>query len=585
MASDIVEELLDRVDIVDVIQRYVPLKRAGSNFSGCCPFHNEKTPSFIVSPTKQIFKCFGCGVGGNVFKFIQEIEKCDFRDAVKILAERENLKLEDYQNSFKYHNQNDEIKKEMLKRIHKLAQEYFVEQLQHNPQALQYVKEERKLTDEVISEFGIGYAPDHFSELLNVLKSKGFSDEDLIESSLAKKNEKGDIFCFFRKRITFPIYDLMNNIVGFTARVLNHDELPKYLNSAEHRAFEKGKILYGLAHSKPHIVKEKKVIIVEGQMDVIGLSRLWFPLGVATSGTALTEMHIKTLKRFTEKVYLLFDNDSAGLQATFRALKLCYHQNIYPKMLTLPQGVKDVDELANQQEGKEIFTKMLEDASDGFLVIFERVRAGKDMSSSSDKQDLINGMFELILSIENLTMQEHYKEVLADKLWFPVVTITHQFTNYKNKQGKFFIRQKQNQEEKKTSYSIDREQLFDVLFFEEFIKNLIDNEEFIQNFLKFWKIIAEAVPESLLSRAINHQLTEWEKEQIRELQLWWENELLKYSETEIKIAIIKKIMRGAWNGAGNSTKFQEYSQQAMKSKMITDAQKKELSQLKINLMK
>lgn len=275
MAGNIFDDLRDRIDIVDLISKYVPLKRSGSNFAGCCPFHNEKTPSFIVSPSKQIFKCFGCGKGGDIFSFLQEIERIDLWDAVKLLAEREHLNLADYQiNSYKDYHKDE---KEKLKRMHKLAQEFFTTKLAENPQALQYLKEKRNLNDETIATFGIGYAPDSFSDLLNFLREKGFTDEDLLQGSLAKKNEKGDVFAFFRNRITFPIYDLMNNVVGFTARVLNPDEMPKYLNSSEHRAFEKGKILYGLSHAKPHIVQEKKVMIVEGQMDVIGLFRLGFP--------------------------------------------------------------------------------------------------------------------------------------------------------------------------------------------------------------------------------------------------------------------------------------------------------------------
>ena len=576
MASDIVEELLNRVDIVEVIQRYVPLKRAGSNFSGCCPFHREKTPSFMVSSSKQIFKCFGCGIWGNVFKFIQEIEKCDFRDAVKMLAEREHLNLSQYQRS-NYSNAHSE-EKEKLKRIHKLAQEYFTQQLQKHPEAQKYLKEKRNLTDDIVKEFGLGYAPDHFSDLLSFLRSQGFTNSDLLEASLAKQKEGGEPFAFFRNRITFPICDLMKNVVGFTARAMNSEDQPKYLNSSEHKAFEKGKILYGLSHSKPHIIQEKKVIIVEGQMDVIGLRRLGFPIGVATSGTALTDFHIKTLKRFTENVYLLFDNDSAGLQATFRALKLCYHQNIYPKMLSLPEGYKDADELANNPEGKEIFAQMIEKAEDGFIQFFGKLRNQFDMNSPIDKQKFINSMFELIIAIDNLTIQEHYKGVLAEKLGFSPEIIGIQFDKYKRGEGKILLRQYQNEEEeqKAQKYKIDRETLFDALFFEKFIDNLLPNDPFLSDFYTFWNQIVTALPDSLLGAVLQNTLEEDQKNEVRELQLRRENELEKYPDQETKKIVIKKII---------SQNVQEYFKFAIKSPVFPDEEKIKLTRLKMLLLR
>lgn len=576
MASDIVEELLNRVDIVEVIQRYVPLKRAGSNFSGCCPFHREKTPSFMVSPSKQIFKCFGCGIGGNVFKFIQEIEKCDFRDAVKLLAEREHLDLSQYQKST-YSNAHSE-EKEKLKRLHKLAQEYFIQQLAQHTEAQKYLKEKRNLTDDIVKEFGLGYAPDHFSDLLSFLRSQGFTNSDLLEASLAKQKEGGEPFSFFRNRITFPICDLMKNVVGFTARVINPEDQPKYLNSSEHKAFEKGKILYGLSHTKPHIIQEKKVIIVEGQMDVIGLRRLGFPIGVATSGTALTDFHIKTLKRFTENVYVLFDNDSAGLQATFRALKLCYHQNIYPKMLSLPEWYKDADELANNPEGKEIFAQIIEKSEDGFIQFFERLRNQFDMNSPIDKQKLINSMFELIIATDNLTIQEHYKGVLAEKLGFSPEIVGVQFNKYKRGEGKFLLRQYQNEAEEQTEqkYKIDRETLFDALFSEKFIDNLLPNDPFLSDFYTFWNQIVAALPESLLGAVFQNTLEEDQKNELRELQLRRENELEKYPDQTTKKIAIKQII---------SQKVQEYFKLAIKSPNLSDEEKMQFTRLKMQLLK
>jgi DNA primase len=523
--ASLIDEVLAHVDIVDVIAEYVPLKRSGANFAGCCPFHHEKTPSFIVSPQKQIFKCFGCGQGGNVFSFIQEIEKIDFRDAVKFLAEREHIDISHYQTTTAYQQHNKD-EKEKLKRMHKLAQDFFVENLKKSPEAMNYLKEKRKLTDETIATFGVGYAPDKSYELLQYLRSQGFTDEDLLQGSLAKKSANSpEIYAFFRHRIMFPIYDLMKNIVGFTARVLNPEELPKYLNSSEHKAFNKSKILYGLSHAKDYLPTFQKLIVVEGQMDVIGLTRLGFPIGVATSGTSLTEEHIKTIKRYTENLYFLFDNDKAGQQATFRALKLCYHQNVFPKLITLPPFVKDVDDVANLENGKETFEQCLETAEDGFLAMFSRRRDASDMNSPVDKQKLINAMFEIILSVGNLAIQEHYKLLLAEKLGFAPEIIAFQLKRYKEGEGRLFVRLQSRynkaSEETETSYQLSRELLFVSLFYKDFLSTLFAFPELTT----FATQIAIALPDSLLAKTFNGDLTDPETSDLNEQQLRREKEL------------------------------------------------------------
>lgn len=272
--SKITEDILSNIDMVDLVNRYVPLKRAGANFTACCPFHNEKTPSFMVSPSKQIFKCFGCGKGGNVLTFMQEIERIDFWDAVKELAKIGNIDMTKYDFDHKKHDERQD-EKEKIKRIHKLTQNFFLEQLEQNPEAKKYLIEERKLDEKTIKEFGIGYAPNSHYATTQQLKSKGFSDQDMIDASLAKKSQTGgDIYGFFKHRITFPIYDTMNNIVGFSARIIDPNDKPKYLNSAEHKAFQKSQILYGLNRAKQEIKEHDALFIVEGQMDVIGLARL-----------------------------------------------------------------------------------------------------------------------------------------------------------------------------------------------------------------------------------------------------------------------------------------------------------------------
>ena len=576
MPNSLVDEVLGRVDIVDVISKYVPLKRAWSNFSACCPFHGEKTPSFMVSPTKQIFKCFGCGKWWNVFTFIQEIERIDFRDAVKLLAEQEHIDVSQYQQVSSYA-QKSQDDKEKLKRMHKLAQDFFVESLKNSQTALDYLHNKRHLDDNLISEFWVWYANDKHYELLNMLRSKWFSDNDLLEASLAKRNANWEIYAFFRNRITFPIYDLMKNVVWFSARVLNPDDAPKYINSSEHRAFEKSKILYWLSHAKQYINTQQKLIVVEGQMDVIWLARLWFPIWVATSGTALTEQHVKILKRHTENLYLLFDNDQAGRQATFRALKLCYAQDIFPKIITLPEWFKDADEIANHENWNQIFQECIDKATDWFLEIFDRLRNSFDMNSPVDKTKLINAMFELIIAVNNVLIQESYKRAFADKLWFPFETVDLQFKKYVQWAGKIFLQQQRRQEDTSTPYQLDREKLFISLFHNWFINGQIDKEsEFAQDLNKFVMQVSRADVDWLLSHALNNNCSEEEKSILDEFQLRREKELWELSDERAKRQVITTTITPV---------IQELFKLATKSKDLTDDEKKQLILLKWKLGK
>ena len=574
MANSLVDEVLGRVDIVDVISRYIPLKRAGSNFSACCPFHWEKTPSFMVSPTKQIFKCFGCGKWWNVFTFIQEIERIDFRDAVKVLAEQEHIDVSQYQQVSAY-TQKYQDDKEKLKRMQKLAQDFFVESLKNNQTALDYLHEKRHLDDKLISEFWIWYANDKHYELLNMLRSKWFTDDDLLEASLAKRNANGEIYAFFRNRITFPIYDLMKNVVGFSARVINPDDAPKYINSAENRAFEKSKILYGLSHAKQYINTHQKLIVVEWQMDVIWLARLWFPVWVATSWTALTEQHIKILKRHTENLFLLFDNDQAGRQATFRALKLCYAQDLFPKIISLPDWFKDADDLANNANWAQLFQQCLDKATDWFMEMFERLRGSFDMNSPVDKTKLINTMFELILAVNNVLIQESYKRAFAEKLWFPFETVDLQFKKYVQWAGKIFLQQQRKQEDTSSQYQLDREKLFISLFHNWFIDSqLKDETDFLSDLHCFVMQVARADPDWLLDHTLNNSCSDEEETTLDEFQLRREKEIADLSDEKSKRQVVVTTITPV---------IQEFFKLATKSRNLTDDEKKQLIVLKWKL--
>ena len=473
---------------------------------------------------------------------MQEIEKIDFRDAVKELAKMQHIDLEKYDTSLKK-NAAESDEKGKLKRIHTLAQNFFRENLQNHPEAQQYLEDVRKLSPELIEHFGIGYAPESYYELVQRLRTKGFNDNDILEASLAKRNANGEIYAFFRNRITFPIADTMGNIVGFSARVLNPEDKPKYLNSAEHKAFEKSKILYGLNLAKNAIREQEKLIIVEGQMDVLGLAKLDMPIGVATSGTALTEDHVKTLKRYTENIYLLFDNDSAGQQASKRALKLFYQQNLFPKIIKLPTEQKDVDDLANTPEGKEVFNHCLNSAQDGFITVYQDLRSQLDMSSPIDKQKLINTLFEMILSVNSLTIQEHYKSLLAEELGFAFEILDAQFKRYKNTDWKFYATQSsQKNSQEHEHYQLERELLFVALFYQEHLNTYLWNNAASQGLLYFIQLLTKADPESLLNQALHWEIPSEQKQKIEELTLRRDNQLEPLTTPEKKYQMILQII-------------------------------------------
>jgi len=535
--SKLTEDILSTIDIVDIVGKYMPLKRAGANFTGNCPFHNEKTPSFMVSPSKQIFKCFWCGKGGNVITFMQEIERIDFRDAAKELAKQANIDLAKYQIDPKKHDdRNDE--KEKIKRIHKIAQKFFVEQLAKNPEAKKYLNEQRKLSDQTINEFGIGYAPDSHYTMIHELKNKGFVDKDLIESSLAKKSQTwGDIYTFFKHRITFPIYDTMNNIVGFSARIVDPNDKPKYLNSAEHKAFEKSKLLYGLNRAKNDIKQHNALFIVEGQMDVIGLARLGYHLGVATCGTALTQEHLKLIKRYTEHLFFIFDSDDAGQEASLRGLTLAYQNNLFPKIITLPEWFKDIDELANTADGKEKFDTQRKESQDGFSVVFQNLKKKFDITSPIDKQKILNVLFGLILNISNMSMQDHYIQVLGEKLGMGYEVMRAQYVQFAKNDGRFILQQTSKKTEKK--YEIDRELLVAALFYQDFIRQFIESQDKREQLLQLITQVTTTLPEIPIAQAAHD---ESKHEILLELQLRRDKELNDGKEEDKRYQTIKQII-------------------------------------------
>ena len=354
--EEIIEEVRSRNDIVDLISTYVPLKKKGSSYFGLCPFHNEKSPSFSVSRDKQMYYCFGCGAGGNVFTFLMEYENFSFPEALKYLAERAGMELPEEE-------LNEEAKRAMdekarLREMNKLSANYFYYLLhsKRGQKGLAYLKD-RGITDATIKHFGLGYADIYNDDLYRFLKSKGYSDEDLKDSALVTIDERRGGSDKFWNRVMFPIMDVNNRVIGFGGRVMG-DGSPKYLNSKETKLFDKSRNLYGLNFARSS--RKKEIILCEGYMDVISMHQAGFTNAVAALGTAFTSGHGTLLKRYTENVILSFDSDEAGQRAILRAIPILKEAGLTVRVLDLTP-YKDPDEFIKAKGAAE-FSKLLVNA-------------------------------------------------------------------------------------------------------------------------------------------------------------------------------------------------------------------------------
>ena len=350
--EDIVEQVKNSYDIIDVIGRYVVLKRAGSNYKGLCPFHNEKTPSFMVSQEKQIFTCFGCGATGDVISFVQRHENLEFMEAVEKLAEEAGIEI-------RKNVRGTEKKKEELYEVSRLAARHFYKNLRQGAnEGLKYVVA-RGISPETAAKFGIGYAKGEWQDLTGFFQKKGASEELGFEAGLFAKNKNGGTYDKFRNRVIFPILNTRDKVIGFGGRAID-DSTPKYLNSAESAIFKKKDNLYGLNLAKNAIRKANLAILVEGYMDVVSLADAGVENVVATLGTALTAEQAKLLKRYTDTVVLSYDSDGAGQNATMRGIDILKEAGCRVRILQLDEG-KDPDEYI-RKNGKESFEKLVNQA-------------------------------------------------------------------------------------------------------------------------------------------------------------------------------------------------------------------------------
>ena len=404
-SEEILNEVRQSNDIVDVISQYVHLKRSGRNFFGLCPFHNEKSPSFSVSPDKQIFHCFGCGVGGNVITFVSQIEGLNFVETVQMLAERANIQLPTLQNNG---DTQREILKDKVYKVNEFTAEYYHQNL-YKPQAKmaqEYVKK-RQLTNETLKSFRIGFSG-KFDELYQELKRQGFQEQEILESGLVNKNERGQYIDRYRNRLMFPICDARGRVIAFGGRVLD-DSKPKYINSPENVVYSKGRHLFGLNVAKKG--DTKKLLIVEGYMDVISLHQRGITNVVAPLGTALTEQQGWLLRKNSEQIILSFDSDDAGIKAKLRAIDILQNMGCDLRVIQL-EGAKDPDEYILKY-GNMRFQNVIDKA---FSVVEFKVKILKkelDLDNTNDKIKFLNEIAKLISKVENTMEREVYIEKIA----------------------------------------------------------------------------------------------------------------------------------------------------------------------------
>lgn len=408
-SDELIEEVRSRNDIVDVIGGYVRLQKKGNTYFGLCPFHNEKTGSFSVSPNKQMYYCFGCGAGGNVFTFLMQYENFSFGEAMQSLAERAGVELPKQEMTSAQKREAD--RRTRLLEINKEAAKYFYTLLR-NPRgtkAYQYFKN-RGLSDETMQKFGLGYSDQYSDDLYRYLRKKGYEDEILKESGLVTIDEVRGGHDKFWNRAMFPIMDVHNRVIGFGGRVMGDGE-PKYLNSPETRIFDKSRNLYGLHIART--TRENRLLLCEGYMDVISLHQAGFDNAVASLGTALTSGHANLLKRYTKEVYLTYDSDGAGVKAALRAIPILKEVGITTKVINM-RPYKDPDEFIKAL-GADEYRKRMEEAENSFLFEIRMMEQNYDMDDPESKTAFYNEIAQKLLNFPEELERNNYIEAVAAK--------------------------------------------------------------------------------------------------------------------------------------------------------------------------
>ncbi len=407
----IIDQVRDATNIVDVVGRYVTLKKRGRNFIGLCPFHNEKTPSFSVHPEKQIFHCFGCGVGGNVFRFLMQYENLSFVDAVKRLAQEAGIALPVSPEFRKRESEN-----ERLYQANEIARKFYQHHLHHAPESVTSYLQTRGIKPEIMAQFQLGYAPEGWDNLLKYVEKGNYALGAFKKLGLFLSSEKGNrLYDRFRNRLMFPIHNPTGKVVGFGARQLDEDpKSPKYINSPESPVYQKSQVLYGLNMAKTAIREQGLALFVEGYMDVIQLFQSGIHHVVATSGTALTPDHARLIRRYANRVCLCYDADNAGIQAAVRGGEVLFQHHLEVSVLILPSG-EDPDSFT-RNHGPEAFLEALGGAQDYLDFRLEHLQQQYDMERAADRSNAVSEILDMLAPMQDAVRAGFYVEKISDRL-------------------------------------------------------------------------------------------------------------------------------------------------------------------------
>ncbi len=496
ISENTLNSIREQVDIVDVVSNYLTLKRTGSNFRALCPFHDEKTPSFFVSPSKQLFHCFGCGKGGDLIKFVSEIEGINYFEAAVKIAKEYSIPIE-YEGNSSYLN---------YLKINELVADYFHKNLLNNIEDTDIKKflKKRGLTKDIIDKFYLGYAKKG-NNLIEFLENRGIEKEIAVKLGLIKKGDNS-FYDYFRNRIIFPIRTLNGEVVGFGGRVIDDRDSPKYLNSPDTPVYNKKNVLYGIFENKENIKKLKEVIFVEGYMDLISLHKSGIKNCVATCGTALTESQIKFISRFTDNIYFLYDGDKAGIKASVRGAILCINQNIYPKIISLLDNL-DPDDYIKEYEVEKFF-ELKSNAKDLVDFMFEKIK-GLDLNQLDIKLRVVKKIQQIYFDIDNPVYKDHFIKKFSEYLNLDKKELK-KFLN------KFFKIRKVLKDEK-----LEKRKTLKLTNEDKLTAFILQNEKFDNIDLKYFqdefniKILKKIREIDLLSLQNDNEFTEEEKERIR----------------------------------------------------------------------
>ncbi len=407
MSDNQIQDIKDRLNIADFVGNYVELKTTGATLKGLCPFHQEKTPSFVVNEERQVFKCFGCGEGGDIFTFLEKIEGFNFREALEYLADKAGVELKKFNQKKDWGDLKDQ--KTRVYKLNQATARFFNFLLTDHPtgkRALEYIQN-RELTNNTIKDFQVGYAPNGY-QLKSWIFKQGFNDVDLANAGRPER---------FRNRVMFPLKDALGNIIGFTGRALDDDNHPKYLNSPETAVFKKNKNIYGLSEGKDEIRHLKSIILVEGQMDVITAHQAGFKNVVASSGTALTIDHLQILRRYSEELILVFDNDEAGAKATLKAIELSQGLDFNLKTVSMPDNLKDADEII--KKNPQAWQDMISQAKPALESIILKEIAKIEKMDANQKKSIAKKFLPIIGLIQNSIEKSQYLSFLGSVLGVP----------------------------------------------------------------------------------------------------------------------------------------------------------------------